>query len=73
MYEANGESIIIENDEIEYKKYFLAGKEVDWDTFKKNRPEDRLNLEKLEKLKTIGHKNTAARSMKSNVVATKGK
>lgn len=49
-YEADGETIIIENDQIEYKKYFVAGKSVDWDQYKKNRPEDRLDMAKLENL-----------------------
>ena len=48
FYEADGETIIIENDMIEYKKYFKAGKEVDWAEFKKNRPQDRLDFEMLE-------------------------
>ena len=60
FYEPSGETIIIENDQIEYKKYFSydhANKkpiEVDWDEYKKNRPEDRLDFEQLEILKTQG-------------------
>ena len=48
FYEVDGESIIIENDMIEYKKYFVAGKAVDWNEYKKIRPADRINFDKLE-------------------------
>lgn len=50
FYKVDGESIIIENDMIEYKKYFVKGKEVDWNEYKKNRPQDRLNFDKLEEV-----------------------
>jgi hypothetical protein len=55
FYEADGETIIIENDSIEYKKYFLAAVEVDWDQYKKNRPEDRLDVKELQKLQALGN------------------
>ena len=57
-YEADGETIIIENDQIEYKKYYQAGKEVDWDEYKKNRPQDRLDMEALGSLQKIGDAKT---------------
>ena len=51
FYEVDGESIIIENDMVEYKKYFVAGKAVDWIEYKKIRPEDRINYDKLDEIK----------------------
>ena len=53
FYEADGETIIIENDQIEYKAYFKAGKKVDWDEYKKNRPQDRLDMDKLSEVMKI--------------------
>jgi hypothetical protein len=56
FYEPDGETIIIENDQIEYKKYFSYDHstnkpiEVDWDEYKKNRPQDRLDMEKLDEV-----------------------
>ena len=62
FYEADGETIIIENDEIEYKKYFVAGKAVDWDEYKKNRPQDRLDMSNLVGLQKIGNQRSMNRS-----------
>ena len=47
----HGEAIIIENDAFQYKKYFLNNTAVEWDEFMEARPEDRLNLDKLDDLK----------------------
>jgi len=47
----DGEAFIIENEALEYKKYFSNGNEVDWDAFTRNRPEDILEFEEVNKLK----------------------
>lgn len=49
----HGESVIIEDSETEYKKYYLNHSIVDWEEFKAMRPEDRLNLDELDKMKKI--------------------
>lgn len=67
-YEPDGETIIVENDNIEYKKYFSydekkkAPIEVDWDEYKRNRPQDRLDLSKLEEIMEIQSHNCSTRA-----------
>ena len=70
LYECDGETIIIVNDSVEYKKYFLEGVEVDWDKYKKNRPEDRLDIKELEKLQAVGNQKNQNRSIKINELTT---
>jgi hypothetical protein len=53
LYLAEGETIIIENDNIEYKNYFKDGTKVEWDVYMQIRPEDRLNFVELEQLRNL--------------------
>ena len=51
IWETDGEVIVIDNDLNEYKEYYVLGKKVDWAEYKKNRPEDRLNMTELKKMR----------------------
>jgi hypothetical protein len=41
-----------------------VGKEVDWDEYKKSRPQDRLNYDNLKIVEKLVHQNVLAASMK---------
>lgn len=48
FWEQHGEVIVIDGNLHEYKEYFVLGKKVNWNEYKKTRPEDRLKTDLLE-------------------------
>ena len=49
-WKTDGEVIVIDNDMDEFKQYFIMGAEVNWDEYKKNRPQDKLNMDEIKNI-----------------------
>ena len=79
IWETDGEVIVIDNNLNEFKEYFVLGKKVDWSEYKKNRPEDRLDMDQLEKIKyerrlnSTGYGKAPTPTMASGLTSKKSK